>query len=276
MTTCQLPTDIIDILADIIVDRRGSEPQSYMQTTAMLGYIKPNQAYAADQRGFTPSDKDSAHPQPLHDADNIPSRLSFQGQWRQNFARQPVEGNILGGNDSLVVENNFLEIPVAETTPENLGYYRASLFKNGDPFVFECCKNLPVSEMHIGESYVAGYIMDPLAGGGVYLEHHNTPHFHMPKNADAGGYLVLGKRRDDDYQVSAFKIPFGYGIYTAPHILHNDCFLTGKYNVVYNVAENYATAILKTKQDEIVNVAIKAGTIKSGAIKASAINARQA
>ncbi len=173
-----------------------------------------------------------------------------------------MEGNILGGNDSLLVENNALEIPVAETTPENLGYYGASLLKNGDLFVFECCKNLPVSEMHIGESYIAGYIMHPLAGGGVYLEHHNTPHFHLPKNIAAGGYLLLGKYRGDDYQVSAFKIPFGYGIYTAPHTLHNDSFLTGKYIVVYTVAENYATAILKTKQDEIVSVSIKASACK--------------
>ena len=257
----QLPGDIIDILPGIMVDRRGTCPRSYMKTAAILGYVKPHQAYTADQRGFAPSTENAAHPQPAENAGNPPPRLCFRGRWRRNATRSPVEGNILGGNGALIVDNTALEIPVAATTPENLGYYGASLIKNGTPFIFECAKNLPVSEVHIGESYISSYIMDPLKGGGVYLEHHNTPHFHLPKNSDAGGYLLLGKKQGDEYQLSAFHIPFKRGIYTAPSVLHNDSFLTGKYNVVYTVAENYDTAILKTilktKQEKIVSVSIK-------------------
>ena len=60
----RLPGDIIDILPGIMVDRRGTCPRSYMKTAAILGYVKPHQAYTADQRGFAPSTENAATPSP--------------------------------------------------------------------------------------------------------------------------------------------------------------------------------------------------------------------
>ena len=44
-----------------------------------------------------------------------------------------------------------------------------------------------------------------------------------------------------EYHFSAFKIPFGYAIYTLPYTIHADCFLTGNYYVAYSFTEDYST-----------------------------------
>jgi hypothetical protein len=98
--------------------------------------------------------------------------------------------------------------------------------------------------------------MDVDLGGGVYLEYHNNPHFHMPLEEYCSGYLVLCKKENDKYYIDAFKIPYGYAIYTPGNIIHNDCFLVGKYLVVYSVSKEYSTVILKTKNNNLVKMNI--------------------
>ena len=78
-------------------------------------------------------------------------------------------------------------------------------------------------------------------GGGSYLEWHDRPHLHMPLDADAGGYLILGRRDGDDYVVSAFRILFGSAVYIPPEVLHADPYLVGNYLVIYSVTKNFPT-----------------------------------
>jgi len=68
--------------------------------------------------------------------------------------------------------------------------------------------------------------------------------------------MIIGHQKDGEYRLSAYKIPFGYGIYTPPHLLHADAFLVGRYIVVYSVTENFSTVILKSKNNELVDVRI--------------------
>lgn len=118
--------------------------------------------------------------------------------------------------------------------------------KIGDTIMFNSDAPLPVTIMNIGKNYAQDYLMNSEYGGGFYLEVHDRPHFHMPLNENAKGYLVLGKMISEDlYELSAFRIPFGYAIYTPGGIIHDDGFLVGDYMVIFSVTKEYKTAIVK-------------------------------
>jgi hypothetical protein len=129
-----------------------------------------------------------------------------------------------------------------EATAEDLAFYGARLVKPGESFSFENDVPLPVAHMRIGAGYVDGYIRHPQRGGGIYMEYHDRPHFHLPRERECGGYLMLGKVLHSDdpkyfddspelikphytsqtFAVTGFKIPFGYAVFTGRNVLHND------------------------------------------------------
>ena len=151
-----------------------------------------------------------------------------------------------------------------EATAEDLAFYGARLVKPGESFSFENDVPLPVAHMRIGAGYVDGYIRHPQRGGGIYMEYHDRPHFHLPRERECGGYLMLGKVLQSDepkyfddspelikphytsqtFAVTGFKIPFGYAVFTGRNVLHNDSYLFGAYSVVYSVTENYRCALV--------------------------------
>ena len=72
-----------------------------------------------------------------------------------------------------------------------------------------------------------------------------TPHFHMPLNKNADGYVILGRIINDICYLSAFNIPYNYAIYIKPNVIHCDAYLTGDYLVVYTKTEEYSTVLIK-------------------------------
>ena len=131
---------------------------------------------------------------------------------------------------------NSFKIPIAETTPEKLIFYGCRLLKKNDLISFS--QNMPVSLMNIGKNYVKNYLMH---NGGFYLEWHNTPHFHAAINSKAFGTLILGKKCQNSFLISRFKIPFGYAIYTPEEVVHCDSSLIGDYLVAYTKASSWKT-----------------------------------
>ena len=77
-------------------------------------------------------------------------------------------------------------------------------------------------------------------GNGCYIEQHDNEHYHQPLNKQSSGYYILAKKISNNlYEFGAFKIPYGYGIYTLPYTYHTDSFLIGKYIVAYGLTNNY-------------------------------------
>jgi len=179
------------------------------------------------------------------------------------------EANILGSTRVAIIHNpdtgRQVQIPSVVATPENVAGYGARLIGQGDYLQLEipahpegdkaCGTNfqnygLPSFKMSVGENYTEQYLKDPLQGGGAYLEMHDLPHLHIPMDAKAGGYLMLGKflnKEKTEMAVTAFEIPFGSAIYTHPYTLHQDAFLTGNLEVVYANAKHFETSFLYTK-----------------------------
>jgi hypothetical protein len=192
---------------------------------------------------------------------------------RSMSSKVEEQSNVLGQNgivridDEVMIGDLKLVVPGVDATADAIAWYGALLIEPGRVFEFESPVPLPVCDMRIGEGYVDGYIRNPERGGGFYLEYHDRPHFHLPRDKDAGGYLILGKViQSSDPQVfdwplgcaaikpgystsqialTAFRIPFGTAVYTGPNVIHNDSYLVGAYSVVYTVTSNYSTCLMR-------------------------------
>lgn len=238
----------------IWVEREGNLPNSNMTTKAIVGEIEPNQIYQIHENSILEvSNLENKKDYLEKTIINPPKHTIIKGKWNDEIKLSFSDSNILGDN-GLFITNDNQTIPVAETTKENLAYYKASLHKIGDILQFETSQNLPVTIMEVGQNYVQGYIY-PI-GNGIYCEKHNTPHYHQPLTSDSCGHLVIGKEVEDGLQLTAFEIPFGYGIYMSPYVVHNDLFLKGKYMVVYAKALEYSTVLFRTQSNKAVVVEI--------------------
>lgn len=258
LSESELPESIAKQLDQILVRREAPEPESYMISWGLSGFVEPKTDYLIGPWGpvknFLPYSGLGDTFSGAARTGQKPDHLTIEGYWKYASKKKFSDSNILGGNGDLFVQSKNIWIPEAKTTAENLSWYGAKLISHGDVIRFETDVALPVAQMSIGKHYSENYLQDKALGGGFYLEYHDRPHFHMPVDQNAGGYLILGKilKKREGQQgfratiaLSAFKIPYGRAIYTGLNVLHDDGLLTGNYAVVYSVTENFSTVILK-------------------------------
>lgn len=184
-----------------------------------------------------------------------PKRLKINIKILDTDETIKTNNNILGKNSFILIEEELIKIPVEVATDEKLNYYLCSLIENGD--IFKLNNNCAIQNLNIvvGSNYFKDYILQTELGNGLYIETHDTPHFHQPLNSDCSGYLIIGKIKKDELILTAFKIPFGKAIYTPPRIYHCDACLVGEYNVIYAITENYKTYLIYNEDNKkIVDV----------------------
>jgi hypothetical protein len=127
----------------------------------------------------------------------------------------------IAGSSTVTVSTDQVQIriPVMQATEELLSYYSAHLIQSGDIFKFQT-KNTSfgIFTMEVGEHYVAEYIIG--SGVGLYLEHHNEPHYHEPMDKRSGGVYLLAKKighcNSKEYHITAFAVNYGTAVYTEP------------------------------------------------------------
>jgi hypothetical protein len=168
------------------------------------------------------------------------------------------DNNILGKNGILRCSKKTYELQAVVANRDNLAHYNCELLTDEDIFTLQTNEKMPFMEMNIGENYINDYIMNRNLGGGIYLEYHSLPHIHFNPYPTNDGYLIIGHLIDSNlFELTAFKIPYNTGIYMPPSIVHNDCFLIGNYNVMYDIAPLYSTVLLREKKTkELVNFII--------------------
>ena len=249
--------DLHEKYKNVIVDRNGDILNSNMVTLKITKEIFPKVNYRVTKKSLVPSNNSSKFEGHCYQGTE-PQKVIVVAQWKSDPDGLPDSSNILGSLGLFIVNENEIKIPKAETNRENLGYYGAKLLEEGDILRFETDKEIPLTEVYVGSNYIDGYILNEKYANGVYIEKHNRPHFHKPLNKEATGYLILGRSIGDNlYAFSAFSIPYGYAVYTPPNTIHNDCFLIGKYAVVYSVTPEYSTVRICDQNYEMIKVEIE-------------------
>jgi len=252
----QFPTEIKRDLQTLIVDRKGESEGAFMRTEDFLGHVVPGEKYRLELTGMSAVPDASIPDLPVP---KEPPHAVLAGVWDSHIDLTIDDANILGGNGRYIVGagQNELIIPEAETTPGHLAYYGCRLVPLGGYLDFSANAPLPITVTTVGDSYAVDYLFNAKHGGGEYLEIHDQPHFHMPLEEAAGGYLIIGTACSAaSRKVSAFNIPFGYGVLMAPWAIHSDAHLTGRYMVIYSITKNFSTVILKSKTGELVPITI--------------------
>lgn len=253
-----LPAELKGQADRLVVDRRGRTPDAFMVTDAIIGHVAPDRTYRMEGPQLVETEGKRAPVFPgIVRTGATPPHVRFTGSWEGGTGGEATDANILGSVGTLTLDLDGIEIPGLLATPETVGYFGASLIGPDDIFSFDTNANLPVTTMEIGKDYAAGYLHVSELGGGSYLEYHDRPHFHMPLDDEAAGYLLLGRKEGDDYLVTAFQIPFGKAIYTAPDVLHDDAYLTGKYLVIYSVTEHFSNVVFRTTAGAPLNPIIR-------------------
>lgn len=239
-------------LGRLWLERVGEDANAYMRTTSVLTPVLAPKSSFLIKGGTVKPSRVSAGQQ-LMTVGITPPSVRFSGKWCGK-KKGESNANILGGIGELTMDETIINVPVVIASNENLAYYGAHMIKDGEIMDVESPVPLVIAGVIVGETYIRGFIMSRKHGGGEYLEYHDTPHFHMPMDKEADGVLILGKRDGDSYFLTAYKIPYGYGIYTPPYVLHADAHLVGHYLVMYTYTENFSTVNLKTQRDELVEV----------------------
>jgi hypothetical protein len=225
-----------------------------MRTECYLGYAQPSKTYTLSIDGM--HEDSEAVVQVLPEAIKPPLTY-LTGQWQSHVDLTIKDANILGGNGRYLLASgeSQLDIAVADCSAEHLAYYGCHLVALGDALSFQSTGNLPITVTSVGEDYPEGYLLDPKLGGGAYLEVHDRPHFHMPMNEACGGYLIIGKRNEQGLdEISAFKIPYGFGVNMAPWAIHSDAYLVGSYMVIYSATPEFSTVIVRSSDGELAKI----------------------
>jgi hypothetical protein len=253
-------TSLLDKYKEIIVNRHGTSSDSYMITRKIIDEINPLNTYKVSKNGLEIEKSVNSFESVNSLYSTIPEYYEFEGKWLKDsnihFTNNINDANILGGFCKFEIDLDAMQIPIQVATENNLLYYGCKLLKINDTIKFNTEDNLPLSIISIGKDYVNDYILQEQYGGGMYLEYHKNPHFHMPMNESASGGIVLAKQNGDAYHISCFSIPFGYATYIPPYIIHNDCFLIGDYYVIYSKSEPFSTCLLKNLDNKIINISL--------------------
>lgn len=240
--------------SEIFVDRRGTNNNSFMKTTQLLSIIDSlKNVKVVDNKLINVSEPINYNND--NTIDKTIKYVKIKVKIIYNLSDEQInENNILGKNDYLISDEENIIIPENETTSQLLNFYGAKLINTNEIFNLNYRHHLPLFNMEIGNDYVSEYLLKENYGDGFYIETHDTPHYHQPSDENAKGYLILGKFEDGYLYLSKFNIPYSKAIFTPSHILHNDAYLIGNYNVIYTKTPNYSTYILKNPQNKIINV----------------------
>jgi hypothetical protein len=141
-------------------------------------------------------------------------------------------GNVFGAMGALLVPDHF-EIPTVTATKENVRHYGLELIENGKELTIrsEQC-DIVMMKYDYTDIYKKDFLMQKYGGGGIFVETHEFPHIHIPLSEHCGGYIVIGKQISAaEFNFTAFRIPYGYALYTPSNTIHGDGTLVGEYGL---------------------------------------------
>lgn len=231
----------------LFVNRIGLNDEAYMKTIKIVTTFDKHSLVIWQNNNLEISEKPlTIKGYKLHK----PKRLKINIKIIETLETLETNNNILGKNSFIIIEEQLIKIPVEVATNDKLNYYFCNLIENGDVFKLNNNSDIQNLNIEVGSNYFKDYILQTELGNGLYIETHDTPHFHQPLNSACSGYLILGKIKKDELILTAFKIPFGKAIYTPPHAYHCDACLVGEYNVIYTITENYKTYLIYNEDNK--------------------------
>ena len=184
---------------------------------------------------------------------DIPDMVAVKAAWyRPEDARKAYVNVQAGGNanvfyelGAILVPDGF-RIPVVTASKENVMYYGLTLVENDQAFELLSDEfDMVLAKYRYGKNYQEDFLTELAGGGGYFVETHNFPHVHAPLSPDCGGYITIGKRvSPDEFNFTAFTIPYGYALHTPANTIHGDGTIVGEHAITVATTSAKADTVL--------------------------------
>ncbi len=182
-----------------------------------------------------------------------PDRVAVKATWYspKNVLKTGI--NIKAGDNSnvfndfgvILVPDDF-RIPVVKASKENVKHYGLTLIENQHAFELLSDEfDLILAKYRYGKNYRRDFLTEVEGGGGYFVETHNFPHIHVPLSPDCGGYIIVGKKlSEENFNFTAFNIPYGFALHTPANIIHGDGTIVGEHAITVATASADADTVL--------------------------------
>lgn len=137
-----------------------------------------------------------------------------------------------------------LETEIA--TSELLDYY-GCMFADGRPEEVNIPYRHVIQDFTYEDSYLINYVEGK--NGGAGLERHEFVHIDSPLDDDSG-FFVLGKLREDELHLTAFRVPKRHTLYVPANSIHSNDYLKGTWRTMLSDETNIDHVFLKRKTEE--------------------------
>jgi hypothetical protein len=153
--------------------------------------------------------------------------------------------NVFYGLGTILVPDDF-RIPIVKASKENVRHYGLTLIENQHALELQSDEfDLILAKYRYGKNYRQDFLTEAEGGGGYFVETHNFPHIHAPLSPDCGGYIIIGKKlAEDNFNFTAFNIPYGYALHTPANTIHGDGTIVGEYAITVATASAEADTVL--------------------------------
>lgn len=185
---------------------------------------------------------------------NIKTKTSMQGGEANIFDKCFI--GVMGLKDKWKISNKILHIDIPVVNLENINLRELTFLQNKYGFkYFSINKDVSINLgnpypicstiVTIGEKYVSEYLFGN--DYGIYIEQHEMPHVHRPMTKTSKGYMLYGKKNDNQtFDFIFIDVGNNGWIYTHPYSWHADCYLTGQWEVMYSPLGDNCTLTLES------------------------------
>lgn len=143
-----------------------------------------------------------------------------------------IESSIPGKSGRAIFPSDFDPVlPVEFATNELLAYYGSSLASSSHQQKICLLYRHGIQDFTYENTYLDEYVTAEDALGGAGMEHHKFSHLDCPLEEDSG-YFVMGKFVEDEFHVTAFKVPTRHTLYVPPDTIHSNDYLKGTWRTM--------------------------------------------
>ena len=188
---------------------------------------------------------------------DIKNKTDMQGGEANIFDKCFI--GVMGLKDKWKLSRKILHVDIPVVNLENISLTELTFLQNKYGFkYFSYDKNININlgnpypifstVVTIGEKYVSEYLFGN--DYGIYIEQHEMPHVHRPMTETSKGYMLYGKKNDNQTFEFIFVDVGNKGwIYTHPYSWHADCYLTGQWEVMYSPSGDNCTLTLESTRE---------------------------
>lgn len=260
ISTAELTAHAVSI-NQAIVNRSAESGELLMTTTAVHAIVQPGESLVITTRLNLHVD---AIPNPLPSFDRT-CFVSVGASWLDASIKAATVGddaNVFGQSGLFLLAGSCdqLTIPMqnaAAVSADALAYFGATLIPVNQsisnfntspyPLCFVSYQFMP--------DYIEQYVLQPNKGGGVFVETHDFPHVFVPMSPDCRGGLILGREvGQQQFEFSAFSIPYGYAMHIKSNVIHGDSFFVGEYAITLTERSKASTVLMRKADESILPV----------------------